>query len=188
MVDWNKELIKHYMESGLSQKEAEYLNNAIRDEASYQKDDYAKALQRRASKNYAPQAKVDRKEFMDSFKKMNDKPMTTERFFDKSIEYSRDPGAGKVSEGYLEAIKKQRIKDGSTRLTLVPDDGMANIKGIGANAAMMALGYLVSKTPELQLDIKDSGEGSDTLPPDIQQEKNRANMARRQAMVDRLKK
>ena len=190
MVDWNKELINRFIEFGLTPKEANYLSNSMKDEASYQKDDYARALHRKYTTASAPQSKIEAKEFMDSIRKMNDKPMTTEKFFDKKPDYKIDPGAGKVPDDYMEAIKRQRVSDDQVRkegwtktleklkamdlkfkeptrkLRLVTEDGMANIKSLGANAAAMGLGYLVSKTPDLQLDIKNAGEGSDIIPPD----------------------
>jgi SpoVK/Ycf46/Vps4 family AAA+-type ATPase len=180
-VDWNKLAIEKFINNGLSPKEAEYLSNAMKDNSSYINDDYAKALHRKTTKISAPQDKIDSKEFMDSFRKTNDKSMTTEKFFDNKIDYRTDPGAGKVSDKYLEAIKTQRNKP-----RLVTDEGMANIKNIGSNAAGMALGYLISKTPDLQLTIHGAGEGSDVLPD--QKEKDIYNEIRKNLMMKGINK
>ncbi len=148
-MDYKNLQIERYLSAGLSPQQAEQLANASKYN-SPPLGEYESALQRRVDTFHSASDKAASKSFMDSFR--NNKPeMTTEKFFDKSIDYKTDPGAGKVSDKYMDAIKKQRIKP---NLNIVENNnGMADLRLL-----------LLIEGARKALEIPEAGAGSDMVP------------------------
>lgn len=173
MVDWDKLSIERFIKHGLSNKEAEYLSNAMKDNSSYKNDEYAKALYKKSTKQSAYSDKTISDNFLREFR-ANKPSETTKSFFNEDLDksgYKYAKGEVEPGKDYLDSFSKQKNK-----LRIVRDEGLANVKSLGASASAMALGYLISETPDLQLTIHGAGEGSDVIPERDAYDKIRKNL------------
>jgi len=95
----------------------------------------------------------------------------------------------KDTPAYKKAMEaKEYLNDGESGIKQRYDKAMetpnkikSTAKGIGAGLAAMAVGELVSKTPDLQLTIHEAGKGSDELPEDEKKKKSFINMLHKTA-------
>jgi hypothetical protein len=104
--------VTHHMNNGLTQLQAEHLADATQYD-SPALDEYSSALQARSDAGYKKLNPMAEYDFMESFRKMNNKPslMTTKDFFNEGEQpYFTDPKAPEPSPKYLDAIMKQRAE------------------------------------------------------------------------------
>ncbi len=169
-------MIDKYTSNGLSQKEAQYLANAIKSESSFQQDEYAQALNRKTTKISAPQDALYSAEFMKNFREGKPKE-TTASFFNENLDnsgYKYAKGEVEPSKEYLDAFTKQRNQSSVTtpdrlsdlrnrKFMLPPEGGSALVEGMAGVALPIAVHYANQATHgEFNpLDIKSAGEGSE---------------------------